>query len=209
MKPKYSLLKAYASAFSAFLVKELAEASQLSQIKQSILFGSVARADAKPDSDVDIFIDVEKENKRLKSSIEKFIEEFYHSKEALLFKIQGIDNKINVIVGKLGNWKDLHRSIMSTGIMLWGPFTAKEKPIGTEHKIIFHWSGVEKNRGAFLNKLYGFKTKQKYYSGLIEQVDAQKLGKSCVLVPIAQKEKFITLFKKYGANAKAIEVFVG
>ncbi len=201
--------RAYASVFGAFLVKELSKSGWLGNINQVILFGSVARGDASSASDIDIFIDVETPFKKFESDTNKIVEKYYEGKDALLFKSEGIDNKINVIVGKLIEWKDLHRSIMSTGIVLWGPYRAETRPSATKHKVIFYWEGVGKNRGAFLNKLYGYKIGEKAYPGLFQKLGGEKIGKSCAIFPVENREKVIDLFKHHEVKARILEVFVG
>ena len=91
--------------------------------------------------------------------------------------------------------------------MLWGKFETRKKPIGTNHKIIFHWDKIEKNRGAFLNKIYGVKIKEKRYQGLIEKLGGKKLGKSSIMVPVENKDEILKLIKIYRVNAKIIEVY--
>ncbi|MCX6821784.1 MAG: nucleotidyltransferase domain-containing protein [Candidatus Aenigmarchaeota archaeon] len=195
-------MKAYASSFVSFLLGKLSD--KIKDIDNIILYGSVAKGEATRESDVDIFIDTKK---NLKGEIENIIEEFYKSREAILFKLQDIENEISVKVGELKKWKELHRSIASTGIVLWGRFEAKEKPIGSEHRIIFYWDRIGKSRGAFLNKIYGFKGKEKKYKGLIAEWNGEKTGKSCVMIPIRYKDEMVGLIKKYNVNAKNIEVF--
>ncbi|MEK6933980.1 MAG: hypothetical protein AABW75_03830, partial [Nanoarchaeota archaeon] len=67
---------------------------------------------------------------------------------------------------------------------------------------------IKKNRGAFLNKIYGFKVKDKKYKGLLEEFQGEKLGKSTILIPIEYREDIIKIIKHYGVNAKIIEVYV-
>lgn len=192
-------IKAYASSFASFLIEKIGD-----KIDRIILYGSVAKGEATKESDVDIFVDTEKD---IEDDVKKVLEEFYNSREATLFKTKGIGNEIVIKVGRLKDWKELHRSITSTGITLWGSFEAKERPIGTRHKIIFYWEKVKGSRGAFLNKLYGFKTKRGEYKGLLEKWNGKKIGKSSILIPAKYKDEMIEIIKKYKADAKSIEVF--
>lgn len=196
------MLKSYASYFVSYLLSNLDNNKNLISI---ILFGSVAKGEAKKESDVDMFIEVQKENKNFKKEVETLLEDFYKSREAVIFKNKGIDNKINVIVGKLENWKDLKKSIESTGIVLYGKYS----PSGIEGKkqAIIFWDKIGKNRGAFLNKIYGFNSKGKHYSGLIESLHGRKLGKSSAMIPIEYRENFLEIIKKYQVSAKIIEVW--
>jgi predicted nucleotidyltransferase len=196
------MINAYASAFVSYLVASLKE--NISSVDNIILYGSVARNEAEEVSDVDIFVD---SNKKIDKEIEKTVSDFRSTKQFLWFKANGIQNEIRVKSGKLANWKELHRSISSNGIILWSHFEPKEKPIGTKHKIIFYWNEIGKNRGAFLNKLYGFRANGKKYAGLLEKWGGFRMGKSCVIIPIKHKSEMTEFLKSYKVNAKNMEVF--
>jgi predicted nucleotidyltransferase len=195
-------LVSYSSYFVYFLLNEL---ETYSNIKGIILFGSVARGDANKDSDVDIFIDVNKKTKNFEKITKKIISDFYKSRQALLFKNKGIDNKINLIIGKLNEWKDLETSIESTGIILYGKYVSSGVR-GRKYALIF-WDKIGKNRGAFLNKIYGFKVGKKEYKGLVEILGGKRTGKSSVMIPIEHREEILKLLKKYKVNAKIMEIF--
>ncbi len=195
--------KAYAVSFVSYLLKNIDHAS----IDNIILYGSVAKNQSTKESDVDIFVNVKKETEKTNKNIREIADGFYSSKEAIIFKLLGVDSDINLMIGKLDDWVDLKRSILSDGILLWGKYEEKTKPSDTEHKVIFFWEGVGKNRTAFLNKLYGYKTKKIEVKGVLGKWGAQKLGKSCVILPIKHREEMIEILKKYRVNAKVIEVF--
>ena len=202
-----SKLKAYAATFSSFLITKLSEKDLLNNIENIILFGSVAEDRASKDSDVDIFVSVFKNSKKLEREISNIQKEFYKSREFLLYRTKGASNKINLIISRLDEWEDLQDSIKKTGIILWGKGIISKENISREPKIIFYWDSIGKNRGAFLNKIYGVKINGKKYKGLIELTNGKKLGKSCILIPIQHKNKFIDLFKKYKVNVKKEEIF--
>ena len=105
------MIKAYASYFASYLLKNL---NNINNINKIILFGSAAKNELNKESDVDIFIDVNKENNSFNNQIEALLKFFYDTNEALYFRTKGIDNKINIIVSKLEKWKDLKKSIEST-----------------------------------------------------------------------------------------------
>ncbi len=199
---KNDMISAYASAFASYMAVNLEE--NISSVNSIILYGSVARNEADASSDVDIFVDADK---NIEMAVEKIVSNFRQSKQFLWFKASGVQNEIRVKVGKLTEWEELHRSISSTGIVLWSRFEAKEKPSGTRHKIIFYWDKIGKNRGAFLNKLYGFKANGKRYAGILEKTGGFRMGKSCILIPIKNKVEMIEFLKLYKVNAKNIEVF--
>lgn len=197
------MIKAYASYFSSYLLMNVKKRDCIERI---ILFGSVARDEANKESDVDIFIDLNKKNQKIKNEIGKILENFYKSREALLFKSKGIDNKINLIIGRLDDWGDLKNSIESTGIVLYGKYIPSGIS-GSKHAILF-WNKIQKNRGAFLNKVYGVNVKGKYYQGFIDKFGGKKLGKSSVMIPIEHKDKILKLMKEHKVNTKILDVYV-
>ncbi|MDP4039304.1 MAG: nucleotidyltransferase domain-containing protein [Candidatus Pacearchaeota archaeon] len=196
------MIKSYASYFVSYLLGSLKD---VGNVKNIILFGSVAKGNSNRDSDVDIFIEIKKNNLKFKSGVEKTLEEFYQSRDALIFKNKGIDNKINVIVGKLDDWSELRKSIEGTGILLYGSYVAS----GVKGKkyILISWDKIGKNRGAFLNKLYGFKVNGKRYKGLIDELQGRKIGKSSLMVPIEGHKDIMAVLKHYDVSASFIEVW--
>ena len=198
------MIKSYASYFVSYLLYELENSDNINRI---ILFGSVAIGNATKESDVDIFINVKKDNARFKENIKRILEDFYKSREALIFKNKGIDNKINVIIGKLDKWKELKKSIESTSIVLYGSYIASGRSAGKKY-VIISWDEVGKNRGAFLNKLYGFIVKGKRYKGIVEMLGGKKIGKSSVMIPVENKGEIFDLIKKYKVNAKIMEIYL-
>jgi len=130
--------KAYASYFVSYLLSNFKD---IENIKKIILFGSVARNEASKDSDIDLFVEIKKESKKFSEELQKTIEDFYKSREALIFKTKGIDNKINIITGNIDNWKDLKKSIESTGILLYGKYLPS-KVEGLKYSIIA-WDNIK------------------------------------------------------------------
>ena len=191
------MIKAYASYFSSYLMLNL---SEFNNIEEIILYGSVARGDSGKESDVDIFIEVKKNSKKFEKDVEKILSDFYKSREGLLFKSRGITNKINLIIGKLSEWNDLKESMISSAIVLYGKFTSQNNKSGRKYSI-FYWDGIDKNRGAFLNKVYGFNVSGKKYEG-------KKLGKSSLMIPIEHRNEMLNLFKHHKVNAKVVDVYM-
>lgn len=196
------MYKAYASYYSSFLLAQMPPEGTISRI---ILFGSAAKGEASKESDIDIFIEVDKKSTSIEKKIAKLTEAFYKSREALLFKARGIDNKINIIVGRLSEWKELQKSIESTGILLYGRYSASEKG-GKKFALIF-WDSIRINRGAFLNKLYGFKINGKKYPGFLEKNEGKKIGKSSIMIPIEHSEEVLELIQHHKVKAQIIEIY--
>ena len=194
--------KAYALAFVAYIFKELNE-SKL--IKKVILFGSGSRNEATKQSDIDIFIETDKKDKKLENKINSLVKDFYSTREYIQFKLIGISNPIHIITGNLNEWKELKKSIESTGIILYAPYTSSE--VSGKKNLLISWDNIGKNRGAFLNKLYGFTIKGKKYLGLIEKYNGRKIGKSSIILPIEYKDEIFDMIKKYKVNATFIQVY--
>lgn len=197
------MYKAYASYYSSFLLAQMPPERVISTI---ILFGSVAKGDASKESDIDIFIEIERKSKSIEKKIMQITEAFYKSREALLFKVQGIDNKINVIVGKLAEWTELRKSIESTGIILYGKYIPTGGS-GRKFALIF-WDTIGKNRGSFLNKLYGFNLNKKRYSGLLEKNEGRKVGKSSIMIPIEHSPEVLKLIEHHKVKAQMVGIYV-
>lgn len=198
------MLKVYASYFASYLLNNL---KSIENVQRIILFGSVSRDEGTKESDVDIFIEVKKKTKKIEDEIKNITDNFYQSRESSLFKLRGIMNEFSIKIGKLKEWEDLHKSIASTGIVLYGPYQVDELPSGIKHFMIVFWDGIGKNRGAFLNKLYGFKVKDKYYEGLLRKYEGNRLGKSCIMLPVQYKKEIFMLLEKYKVKAKVLEIF--
>jgi len=195
-------LKAYASRFTSYLIQELGE--KIQEVDHIILYGSVARETADSESDIDLFIDTKAD---LKEKIEDLLEEFRKTRDHRIYRAKGINNEIRPKIGELKNWKELQRSIISTGKVLWGDFKATERPIDTKHRILIYWGNIGKSRSSFLNKLYGFKTKGKKRKGLLEEWNGKKTGKSSILIPFKHKKEAFDLLEKHNVDAKTIELF--
>ncbi|MBI3036784.1 nucleotidyltransferase domain-containing protein [Candidatus Woesearchaeota archaeon] len=198
------MLKGYASYFAAYLVSSLKSVSGIARI---VLYGSVARDEATKESDIDIFIEVKKKTKKFDGELKEAEEGFYLSREAAIFKAKGFDNRFSIKHGELKDWKDLYRSIASTGIVLYGPYEAQRLPSGTKHSVIIFWEKIGRNRGAFLNKLYGFTVKGRHYPGILLKFGGRRVGKSCVMLPVQYKSDVFRLIKAHEVKAKVLEVF--
>lgn len=199
-----SRILAYASTFVTFIIRNMP--AEMKHIKAIIVYGSVAKGEASAESDVDLFVDTSHE--KIAQKIEQIAAEFLESREAALYKTEGIGNEVNVKVGELQKWKDLHHSIMNSGIVLWQKYKMENTPEDAKHNYLFFWNKIGKNRGAFLNILYGYTIGKKKYKGLVQKNAGMRTGKSSILVPAEYQEEFIALFKKYKVQVRQKEVWV-
>lgn len=198
-----SKLIAYAIDFTSYLIQKT---KNKDKIKNIILFGSVAREDAGPESDVDLFIDVLDEKKN-GQEIRRIQENFIgSSKYRNYWKPLGIENEIKLTIGNLKKWEDLKPSIISNGIVLYGKF--KPETNDGKHQTFFIWENIKPNskRVLFNKQLIGYKQNKKFYPGFLQKYEGKRLGKGCIVVPLEHAKVFQNLFKKYKATVKIKKV---
>lgn len=195
-----SRLISYAMDFASFLIQKIKDRENITNI---VLFGSVARDEASENSDIDIFIDVAKEGPTLEREISGCLKNFLESaKYKNYWKMLGVENEIKLRVGKLDKWKELKPSIVANGIVLYGKFKTEVKE--GNHKVFFIWENVKPNsrRVLFNKQMFGYKQGNKFYSGLVQRYQGERLGKGCIIVPLEHSLVFHKLFKKYGISVK-------
>ena len=201
MKPK---LVAYAMDFASFLIQKIPETQNINRI---ILFGSAARGEAEKESDVDIFVDVIKEDSQFEKEIKKCVSDFILSaKYRQYWKLLGIKNEIQLITGNLDKWEELKPSITANGIMLYGKFLPEIKQ--GVHKAFFLWENVKPNtkRVLFNKQLFGYNQKGKFYGGLLQRYKGERLGKGSIDVPLEYALIFHNLFKRYKITVRIKKV---
>jgi len=203
MSPK---LIAYALDFSSFLIQKIREKEK---IKNIILFGSVARDEASEESDVDLFIDINKENKSLENEIRNILNKFISSaKYRNYWKVLEVENEIKLTIGELEKWEELKSSITSNGILLYGKFMPEIKE--GKHRTFFFWENIKPNtkRVLFNKQLFGYRQNKKHYHGLLQKYDGERLSKGGIIVPLEYSNVFNKLFKKFKITFKIKKTLV-
>lgn len=169
-------LIAYALDFVSFLI------SKVEEIDRVIVHGSIARGDFDKESDIDLFVD---SREKIDKKVQKIVEDYYKTKSFKEWELKGIDNIISCIVGKLDSeeWKSLKRSMINTGLVLYGKYKADVEKVN--QYVLFSFENIkpDKKRVAVFRKLFGFKIGNKKYPGLVEKVNGMRIGKGDVLVP--------------------------
>lgn len=199
------LLRAYAHSFVSLFIKHTVH---LNEIRNIILFGSVARGEASSSSDVDIFIELSKPNKKIENELTRIKNDFFDSiiyKQ--YWKLLGVENDLNIISGTFNEWKGLKNSIISNGILMDGRFV--DMPDG-RHVLIASFCDIKPNskRVFFNKKIFGYTQKERHYDGLLDKYNGKKVGKGVILVPIeAQNElkAVLTKFKVKAGITKVVE----
>ena len=199
-----SNLLPFAMDFASFLIQKIEEKEN---IKNIILFGSVARGEDTEASDVDIFIDIVTENSGFEKKVNSCLYDFINSvKYKNYWKLLGVESEIQLKIGKLDKWNQLKPSIISNGLTLYGKFKPNVKE--GKHQTFFIWENVKPNskRALFNKQLYGYRYGKKFYNGLIQKYSGEKLGKGCIIVPLEHAIIFHNLFKKYRISVKIKKV---
>lgn len=186
----------YAMDFASYAIEKL------ENIDRIIIHGSIARGDFDEESDIDLFIDTKEKN--AENKIKKILEDYYKTSKFKQWELKGINNPLSIISGNLDSeeWKDLKRAMINTGIILYGKYT--EKIEKTNQYVLFSFENIkpDKKRISFYRKLFGFTLNKKHYSGIAEKIQAFKLGKGCLLVPIAKANELKQFFQNNKITVK-------
>lgn len=202
MKPN---LVAYAMDIASFLLEKT---TFQTQIKNIVLFGSVAREEADKESDIDLFIDVTNESEIMNKEFYKLLERFHQStKYQNYWKVQGVEQEVKLTIGTLSSWKELLPSLIADGIVIYGKFTTS---LEGKHQAIFVWENITPNakRVAINKKIFGYTHRKKRYPGLLELYQSQRLGKGCIAVDLIHAQKVHRVFKDYKIAVKIKKVIV-
>lgn len=193
-------LVSYAIDFVSYLL------SKEKRIDRVILHGSIVRDDFDEESDIDLFIDTQK---KLNKKIAKIVDNYYKTKKFKYWELKGIANTISVIVGRLDSkdWKDLKRSIVNTGIILYGKYKSETEKINQYTLFSFENIKPNKKRVLIFRRLFGFKVGKKVYPGLIEKIRAIKIGKGSILVPAEHVNELKRYFQEKKVAVKLYDVW--
>ncbi|MDO8460054.1 MAG: nucleotidyltransferase domain-containing protein [Nanoarchaeota archaeon] len=184
--------------FSSFLVGQV-------EVKSIILFGSVAKNNFDEESDIDIFVECDKGKEK---NVGQMLDLYKKTEEYEKFRLEGIENELSIKSGRLDNWKDLKRSIISSGIVLYGSYHGT--PDKLNHKLLFllNLEGIFRaDKIRVWRSLYGYRQKvgKKVYisKGKVEK----KLGRGAFLVPIQDSQEVINYLKKNKIKYSLLDVW--
>lgn len=205
---KYELIS-LAYQFVSFLLEKQKVAEQIDNI---FLFGSIASKNFDEESDIDIFIDVKKPNKKVEENIRKELYLFSKSKYLEYWKLKGVKNEISIKIGQLNKWEKIKRSIISNGIVLYGKYASEPEKL--KHFILIKIKTPKISRSkqvSLWRRLYGYSQKvgNKVYTteGLISECDGKKLEKAVILIPIENSEKIFNFLDLKKINYENYEIW--
>ena len=171
------------------------ELSLISEIKLVILYGSYARGDFGPKSDLDLFILTSKSDSiekihnaiiRIEEKIGKSIQPTIRTGEEFRKTDSGLLQNL-LREGKILFLRDFYE--ISAVTLL------KQKPL-----IIYSFrinSLSQKNKAKFNREFYARTKKQYEYRGLLQKLGGEKLASGCIVIPFRAKNEMEKVFKKY------------
>lgn len=156
------------------------------KIKAMYLFGSVARGDFDKESDIDIFIDVEKTNEAfIKKAHQSALKKLY-AIEGKKWELKGIFNPFAIKIGNLDEW-DLKESVIREGIILF----SQSSGIKMQKYLLFSFAPITeaKKRIRVIRQLFGRMEKEYQEQGLVQKYNGKILSPRVFIVPaLALKE---------------------
>jgi len=203
---------AYIYDFISFLFEE---EEFKKEIRSILLFGSVASGEYDEESDIDLFIDIQKKEKGkeverlLKGQIEKFEE-----LSARIWYPRGIKNKFSIIVGDIHSpeWKNIRYDAVSNGKILYGKY---EGSSDKKHWVVISFSPSklkQSEKMQLARALYGYELKRngkKYIQkGMLDENGGIKLSVNTIVVPIERTKEFRKLFTKYKVTPEIREIWM-
>ena len=184
--------------------KELARIKSLQAI---ILYGSFARGEVSPKSDIDLLLVFDSRNearKREKQAVE--ILRRARVKRIIVPACMGVEelrDNPDLIYNVLRDGKVLYKRI---GVELWPP----AKLLGGKPMVIYEFdlAGLPHQKKVKLNRtLYGVQVGKYSYKGLVEQRGGYRLGKGAILIPADAEVEFDGFFdsNKIKAGKKYVQ----
>lgn len=186
------------------------------EIKEIILYGSVAKNTYDKKSDIDLFFNIKNKDKskKIEEELKKVLKSF-EIKADKTWGLKGVSLPISLIAGSLDDdvWSGIKDEIASSGIVLYGDY--KEMPEKTKHYILFYYSLnnlKRKEKMKFIRNVFGYsiiKNKKEYkQKGLIENFGGLKLSSNVLLIPIEEIQKIKKLFNEYKIKYKLYETWI-
>ena len=184
------------------IVKEL---SVISEIRLIILYGSFARGDYGPKSDIDLFILTTKQ-RTLNEIQNKIIDIEEEIGKSIQPTIRTEKELKKTDIGLLQN-------LLQEGKILYlkEPFEISASEITKQKPYVIYTFQLnslnQKTKAKFNRELYT-RTKEKYvYQGLLQEIDGQKLSSGCIIIPFNKKNIVEKFFRRYKIKYEAENVW--
>lgn len=196
---KRSLINSFVAELTAFILKKNPPA------KGIYLFGSFARGDFGPESDVDIFINTEeKDAARVKKVARRALARLKKAPVFTKYELEGVDkHNVNFTVGNIEKF-DLKESISAEGIIFYGP------PLGLKPNKALFVITPPKSKAKYMKvrrELFGRKEKKYHGRGLIKSSGGKELTSRVFVVPKTKQKKVLDFLRKEKVKYKLFNVF--
>lgn len=181
------------------------ELAKIEDVKAIVLYGSFARKEITPRSDIDLFI-LTISKSTIKEIQEKIIELEYSLGRTIQPTIRTIKELQKTDTGLLQN-------IFQEGKVLYlREATEIPSAILLEQKpyliYTFHLNNLGQNEKAQFNSSFYGRVKNKYqYTGFLSEINGQKLSAGCVIIPHTEKSKIEKFFKRFKIKFKQVKVW--
>lgn len=207
------MILAYIYDFISFLF----EKDLKKEIKNIILYGSVASREYDEESDIDLFVEIWDKNK--KNDIEKKVKEQLNKFEDISARIwhpRKINNNFSIIIDSLNSpaWKNLKQDMISNGLLLYGKF--QENPEKMQHKALFTFALnklSQQKKMKFIRDLYSYEQKKPNKKttykkqGILEKQGGIKISQNAIMTPIEKTKEFREFFSKFKITPEIREVW--
>lgn len=155
-------------------------------VQRIYLFGSVARNDFDEESDIDLFIDVEKKDEQDLDKIAPRALSRFMELEADKWRLKGLAHPLKIKVGFLEEW-ELKAAVEREGLVLYSSSMSR----ALQKHTLFSLSPITSpaKRMKVLRALFGRQEKEYWLPGLVQQQGGRILSPRIFLVPsTAQNE---------------------
>ncbi|MBI2145848.1 nucleotidyltransferase domain-containing protein [Candidatus Woesearchaeota archaeon] len=165
------------------------------RIKSVYLFGSAVRGELEKSSDIDLFIECEKEDeKQVRSLVDSGILKFTVSQDYQKWKLFRFTYPFSVQIGQVAEW-ELKLSIASEGILLYnraGILSAGER------QVLFMINYSKKKKEYIKVRRLIFGRDESYYrgTGLLHKYKGQRISANVFIVPQEYQGQMIEVLSK-------------
>ena len=182
------------------------ELSIFNEVKLIILYGSYARGDFGPKSDIDLFILVSKNDvlENIQNAIIRIEEKFGKSIQPTVrteeeFKKADSGLLQNLLrEGKLLFLRNFYE-ISAVELLKQRPFIIYS----------FRINLLSQKKKAKFNREFYSRTKKKYaYQGLLQNLGGEKLASGCIIIPFRKRNLLEKFFKKYKIEFESKNIWV-
>lgn len=199
---------AYAVDFVSYLLQKLSP-RDMGTVETIALFGSAARGDTTPESDVDLFVQTAKPQ-TLERTIVDLVAAFEASTRVLdYWRPLGVRLPLSVKVGRRpSDWAALPDALAEHGKVLYAPYRSATQRSTRQRGAIFAWENITSSRirTNIYRNLFGYLSHGKRYPGLVKTTGGRRLTKGAIWVPLEHLLTVERLFRRNRVTCRVMRV---